>query len=230
MPVWKRSLMFVSDDYLEMVREKRTLPADSPPLRLFRWDFLEKFTHTPVQVIPIFWLPIAAALAFKGLSSWPAGTAWQWFPCMVVLGFAVVWTLTEYVVHRHFFHGKVRWRWQEEFMFLIHGIHHVQPHTSTRLVSPLTFSIPVASLFFLFFRTIFQVIGQLPLAYPFMSGFILGYITYDVLHWTLHHVPVKHPWLKRLRRHHLEHHFKDSTNKFGVSTEAWDHVFGTTGS
>lgn len=223
--------MFVSDEYLKMMREKKTLPVDSAPLRLFRSNFLEKwFTHTPVQVVPIVWLPIAAACALKGLSVWPVGTVWQWFPFMVALGFAVIWTLTEYVVHRHFFHGKTRWRWQEEFMFLIHGIHHVQPHTSTRLVSPLGFSLPVGYLFFCFFRSLFTAIGQLHLAYPFMCGFVIGYVCYDVLHWTLHHVPVKSAWLKRLRRHHLEHHFKDSKNKFGVSTEAWDHVFGTTGS
>lgn len=221
--------MFVSDSYLEMMREKKTLPVDSPPLRLFRSDFLEKFTHTPVQVVPMFWLPIAALFALKGMLVWPGGLAWYWFPLMIVFGFAVVWSLTEYIVHRHFFHGKIRWRLQEEFMFLIHGIHHVQPHTKSRLVSPLTVAVPVAAMFYFFFKAIFTLIGQLHLAYPFMTGFVIGYVTYDVLHWTLHHVPVKHPWLKRLRRHHLEHHFKDSTNKFGVSTEAWDHVFGTTG-
>ena len=219
----------IPDSYLELAREKRTLPADSAPLRLFRWDFLEKFTHTPVQIVPLFWVPVALLLAVQGLRVWPTGCVWQWFPLMIALGFAVVWTLTEYVVHRHVFHSKTRWRWQEEAMFLIHGIHHVQPHTKTRLVSPLSVSIPVASMFYFAFKALFTMLGQLHMLYPFMAGFMLGYVVYDVLHYTLHHLPVKHPWLKRLRRHHLEHHYKDTTSKFGVSTEAWDHVFGTQG-
>lgn len=219
--------MFIPDEYLEHVREKRSLPADSPPLRLFRSDFLEHFTHTPVYTVPLFWVPVALLFALHGLRSWPADWAWQWFPLGIVLGFVLVWTLVEYIMHRLVFHSKPRFRFQEEMMFLIHGIHHVQPHTPTRLVVPITVSGPVGALFLWAIKGLFAAIGAVHLGYPFMTGFIFGYVTYDVLHYTLHHVPVQHPWLKRLKRHHMEHHFKDSTTRFGVTSEAWDHVFGT---
>lgn len=219
--------MFIPDEYLEHVRKHRSLPADSPPLRLFRSETLEKFTHTPVYVVPLFWLPVAALFAWHGLRAWPAEVAWQWYPLSILLGFALVWTLTEYVMHRLVFHSKPRWRWQEEMMFLIHGIHHVQPHTATRLVVPVTVSAPVGGLFLWGIKGMCELLGIAHLSFPFMTGFILGYVTYDLLHYTLHHVAVQHPWLKRLRRHHMEHHFKDSTTRFGVTSEAWDHVFGT---
>lgn len=219
--------MLIPDEYLQQVREKHSLPADSAPVRLFRSEFMERFTHTPVHWVPLVWVPLALLFALKGLMIWPASSSWWLFPGMLLLGSLVVWTLVEYGVHRLVFHSRIRWRWQEEFLFLLHGVHHLQPHTKTRLVLPLTVSVPIGGLIMAGFQAVFTWLGQPHLAYPFMAGFSLGYVTYDVLHYTLHHVPVKHPWLKRLKRHHLEHHFKAPETRFGVTNEFWDHAFGT---
>jgi 4-hydroxysphinganine ceramide fatty acyl 2-hydroxylase len=59
----------------------------------------------------------------------------------------------------------------------------------------------------------------------FCGGFF-GYICYDCTHYFLHHqnLPL---WYPRLKKYHLEHHFLDYENGFGVSNMFWDYVFGT---
>jgi len=205
------------------------MPADTPPVRLFQSEFLERLTHTPVTVVPAFWVPVAIAWAAYGAWVWPADCPWYVFPLCVVLGATLIWTLVEYFFHRLVFHAKPRWRWQEEILFLIHGIHHVQPHAKTRLVMPLSMSVPLGWLMLTLATKFFGWLGQPHLTYPVFAGFVLGYVAYDVLHYVLHHSALRNPWLKSLRRHHMEHHFKNPDGQFGVTNEVWDHAFGTAG-
>jgi len=203
------------------------MPADSPPLRLFRWDFLERLTHTPVILVPLFWLPVVFLWALKGLLNWPQGLPLWHYALAFLAGLGLVWTFVEYFVHRCVFHSRIRWRWQEEFIYLLHGIHHVQPHTKTRLVLPLTVSIPVGGTLAWLFGKAFGLVGAVHLTYPFLSGFFLDYVAYDCLHYTIHHLPARSGWLKRLKRHHMEHHFRDIDSRYGVTSEMWDHALGT---
>lgn len=219
--------MLIKDEYLEMMREHRTLPANSPPIQLFPSRWLETFTHTPVLVVPAVWLPIALWYFVKGVKAWPATTPWIVFPAMLAFGAFLVWTLVEYVVHRWVFHYEPKSKWQAELIFIFHGIHHVQPHTPTRLVLPLSVSVPLGLLFIAFFHHFYRYLGHEYLAYPTLVGFAVGYVAYDVLHYWVHHWPTRWGWLKKLKRHHMEHHFKTPDQRFGVSSDAWDHVFGT---
>lgn len=58
------------------------------------------------------------------------------------------------------------------------------------------------------------------------AGGIFGYTCYDMTHYFLHHqnLPL---WYKQLKKYHLEHHFLDYENGFGVTSKFWDWVFGT---
>ena len=57
-------------------------------------------------------------------------------------------------------------------------------------------------------------------------GGVFGYILYDLTHYFLHHqnLPL---WYKELKKYHLQHHFLDYENGFGVTSRFWDRIFGT---
>ena len=58
------------------------------------------------------------------------------------------------------------------------------------------------------------------------SGGIFGYICYDLTHYFLHHKQLPAYW-RSLKKYHLQHHFADFENGFGVTSRFWDRVFGT---
>lgn len=200
------------------------------PIRLFKSDVLEFFTHVHPALVPIIWLPVALYHLALAVSERPAsGLA----PLHLVAGFAiglVVWSLTEYVVHRFVFHFEPKDPppWVDRLIFLFHGIHHAQPWDPTRLVMPPAASVPLALLFYWLFR---QVVGGW-LGAPqwvnvLFSGFVVGYLIYDMLHYATHHLPMKWGPLKIIKKYHMLHHYKTPNERYGVSSPAWDVVFGT---
>lgn len=198
---------------------------DQTPIRLFKSDVLEWFTHvSPVAVVVLFFPVVIASLVYGVVQS--AGVSWWWMPVMFLVGLAV-WTLTEYLVHRFVFHLEPQSVWGKRLIFLFHGIHHVQPHVKTRLVMPPAVSIPGAVVFYLLFSFVFRALNAEMLMWPAFAGFVIGYISYDLLHYSEHHMPMKGPVLKFLKRHHMEHHYKTPRARYGVSTSVWDEVFHT---
>jgi sterol desaturase/sphingolipid hydroxylase (fatty acid hydroxylase superfamily) len=142
---------------------------------------------------------------------------------LVFFGF-LFWTLFEYVFHRSVFHFWPKGKFQSWLQFTIHGVHHQYPHDKDRLVMPVTISLLIAGLlFWLFYATLGQP------AYAFTAGFMLGYLFYDMMHYSIHNFDTPNNKLGQLIwRHHLAHHFLDTGNGYGVSTPVWDYVFGTT--
>ena len=64
----------------------------------------------------------------------------------------------------------------------------------------------------------------------YYAGLAAGYVTYDVMHYALHHgVPCsKRSHCGRMRAYHARHHFPgQETAAFGVTSRFWDRVFGT---
>ncbi len=202
---------------------------DAKPIRLFKSDFMEFFTHiSPVTVI-VIWLPIAVFLLVSALRSAPAGA----FPAFVLAGFVAglfLWTFAEYTGHRFLFHHKPTSPRQERIFFLFHGIHHAQPQVKTRLVLPLPISIPTALIFYGLFHLVVGVLLHAPQwVAPLMSGFLAGYLAYDLTHYAAHHFPMRSGYAKYIKRHHMQHHYKDPGTRFGVSSPLWDWVFRTQG-
>ena len=64
---------------------------------------------------------------------------------------------------------------------------------------------------------------------PLTSGFMIGYLAYDLTHYATHHFPMRSGYAKYIKRHHMQHHYKDAETRFGVSSPLWDWVFGTRG-
>jgi len=194
--------------------------------RMFKSDFLDFFSRTPWWTVPLIWGPVSAYFVYTGFMNGVSALA---LLGQFVAGF-VIWTLTEYWLHRTAFHWIPKASWGERYHFLVHGVHHDTPDDPYRLVMPPSVSIPLAILFYGLFRGAGAILaGAINPAWIWATyaGFIAGYLYYDVMHYALHHFKVRSRYLRGLRRHHLNHHAQHSDRKFGVSFMIWDRVFGT---
>lgn len=108
--------------------------------------------------------------------------------------------------------------------FTLHGVHHYLPMDRYRLVMPPTLFLVLAYPFYHLAINVFYWDWHVAMAV--YSGGIFGYTCYDMIHYFLHHQNLP-PWYKQLKKHHLEHHFLDYENGFGVTSKFWDQVFGT---
>jgi len=186
---------------------------------LFKSKFLEALTRTHPAIILSMYIPICGFLLYYFYTSIDHS-----FTALLLLFFGGMfsWTFFEYILHRHVFHFIDERRWTQRFHFFVHGIHHEYPKDKNRLVLPPLPSLIVASVFFLFFRLIVGVY-----AYAFFSGFMIGYLTYAMMHYTMHMVRPPKTVFKYLWVHHNHHHYKYPDKAFGVSSPFWDIIFGT---
>jgi sterol desaturase/sphingolipid hydroxylase (fatty acid hydroxylase superfamily) len=60
-----------------------------------------------------------------------------------------------------------------------------------------------------------------------MSGFLTGYLFYDMTHFAIHHFNIHNKFWLLLKKHHMKHHYQDSSRGFGVSSSVWDKIAGT---
>lgn len=197
------------------------------PIRLFKSDFLEFFTHIHPAVVVAIWLPVSVFFLAQAVVSLPAGASALHIPAGFLAGL-FVWTLTEYVVHRFVFHYEPRSEPMKRFFFLFHGVHHAQPQCKTRLVMPPAVSIPGAIVVYILFSLLLSgLLGAPHWVAPVFSGFVMGYLVYDMIHYATHHLPMPGRVMKYLKRYHMMHHFKTPEKRYGVSSPLWDFVFGT---
>jgi dihydroceramide fatty acyl 2-hydroxylase len=186
-------------------------------IRLFKSDFLEFFTHIHPAVVAAIWLPVAVYFLVRAALNRPSGVSPTYIPVCVAIGL-FIWTLAEYTVHRFVFHFRPRTPWQERVSFLFHGVHHAQPRSKTRLVM----------LFYaLFYLIVRMLLGMGHWVAPLFSGFVFGYLIYDMFHYAMHHVPMRKGFWRYMRRYHMYHHTQTPNLRFGVSSPLWDIVFGT---
>lgn len=195
---------------------------DSTSIRLFRNDALEALTHVHPLVPLLLWGPVAAALLWRALVH-DGLSPLQLVP--VAAAALLVWTFTEYALHRFVFHFPARSRAGKWLVFLFHGVHHEAPQDKTRLVMPPAGAIPIMALLW----GLFGLLIPAPWMQPFLAFFILGYLAYDYLHYATHHFPMRHPLLHRLKQHHMKHHFSGVPGRYGVSSPLWDVLLRTMG-
>jgi sterol desaturase/sphingolipid hydroxylase (fatty acid hydroxylase superfamily) len=182
---------------------------------LFKNPFLEYFSHIHPVTPVIVYVPILAACAYFGFQRVPLVTGLISFLAGILL-----WTLIEYIIHRWVFHYEPKTVTGRKIHFLVHGIHHDYPRDATRLVMPLLVSAPLAIFFFYVFMAAF---GSFYLIV--FSGFVLGYVSYDSIHYATHHINMKGKIGAFLRAYHLRHHYEDEHTAYGVSTPLWDYIF-----
>jgi sterol desaturase/sphingolipid hydroxylase (fatty acid hydroxylase superfamily) len=197
------------------------------PIRLFKSDFLEFFTHISPIVVLAIWLPVVIYFLAIAIIQLPVSSSPAIIPASFISGL-FIWSLSEYLLHRFLFHYEPRTKRQERIFFLFHGVHHAQPQVKTRLVMPPVVSIPMAFIFYGLFYLILAVLLRAPhWINPMYSGAILGYLIYDMMHYATHYLPMRSGFLKYLKRYHLQHHYNTPNQRFGVSSPFWDIVFGT---
>ena len=184
---------------------------------LFKNPVLEYFSHIHPITPVVVYVPVIVVTAYFGFLKAGIAPFILAFLCGILL-----WTLTEYTIHRWAFHYDPKSEAGKKIHFLVHGIHHDYPRDATRLVMPLLVSVPLAVIFYLLFQLVF---GEYNLAV--FSGFVLGYVSYDSIHYATHHLPMKGKIGNFLRVYHLRHHYEDDHTAYGVSNPLWDYIFRT---
>jgi sterol desaturase/sphingolipid hydroxylase (fatty acid hydroxylase superfamily) len=185
---------------------------------MFESQFWDRLTRTRPHVPAVVYGPVVAVLAPVGLAS--AGAVRG--AIAIVAGY-LVWTLTEYWIHRGLFHLTPKGALLTRIHWRAHGSHHEHPNDPDRLVMPLSVTVPLTLLALGAFRLALG--GSYWTA--FGAGFIAGYLVYDLLHCHLHRDRPKSRLGRWLRGRHLRHHFHDERTALGVSAPYWDVVFGT---
>ncbi|KAL2003724.1 hypothetical protein VTN02DRAFT_2627 [Thermoascus thermophilus] len=212
---------FSKEFYLQQVHRPRHYKGgESAPLF---GNFLEPFSKTAWYVVPIIWLPLVAygtSIASAGFTN-PLEPAAYW-----LFGLSI-WTLIEYGMHRFLFHVDKYLpdnRVGITLHFLLHGIHHYLPMDKYRLVMPPALFLILATPFYKLAHTVFFYNWNA--AVMVYCGGVFGYVCYDLTHYFLHHRNLP-SYYRDLKKYHLQHHFADFDNGFGVTSRFWDRVFGT---
>jgi sterol desaturase/sphingolipid hydroxylase (fatty acid hydroxylase superfamily) len=183
---------------------------------MFKSNWMEVLSKVHFSVPLFIYIPTIAFFSYRAFSNQISIAGYALY---FLIGLAV-WTATEYFMHRFVFHFHPSSQWGQRIHFIFHGVHHDYPKDKKRLVMPPSASIPLAVLFYYLFSLIFTQVHL----YAFFPGFLLGYLTYDMMHYAMHHYNFKSGIMKRVKQHHMLHHYQDPNKGFGVSTNLWDEI------
>lgn len=166
--------------------------------------FLEFLLFPPLVLSGIF-------LAFFG-SAPPQPVAWAAVYCA---GLAA-WTLVEYLLHRVLFHHAP----------ILSGIHELHHHSPQELIGTPAWASVMIGLIAVAIPS-WEFLG-FDLATAATAGLVTGYLWYVFVHYAIHHWQPRHSsYLYRARMRHARHHHLSDDGNFGVTTDIWDHIFGT---
>ncbi|MDP9078529.1 MAG: sterol desaturase family protein [Bacteroidota bacterium] len=198
--------------------KKKYISNSQESVRMFKSDLLESLSKVHFTVPLYIFVPVIGFCIYKYVQSGLNGLL---FVELFVFGL-FVWTLVEYIMHRFVFHYEPADKpWAQRMHFIFHGVHHDYPSDAKRLVLPPSVSIPLATGFYFLFNAI------LPTNYiwGFFPAFILGYLFYDISHYAIHHFNFKGNIWKKIKQHHMLHHYQDPDKGYGVSSPLWDKIF-----
>jgi sterol desaturase/sphingolipid hydroxylase (fatty acid hydroxylase superfamily) len=186
--------------------------------QVFAHPLLDRLSRCHPILPAILWVPMAMVLFVMGVRD---GLSVSSLGGLFVAGL-FLWTLSEYILHRWVFHLEFRSATLNRIWYPVHKLHH-DIQERERLVAPPLMSVP---LFFVFLGAFYAWPGM-PYMLPLFSGFIIGYLAYDYIHYYTHFARPTSAIGKGLRKRHLQHHFAFNDKWFGISTPLWDYVFGT---
>ena len=155
--------------------KKNYISNSSESTRMFKSDWMEGLSKIHFAVPLFIFVP---AIVLFGVLSFRNDITVAGFFGYFAIGL-LVWTITEYLLHRFIFHYYPTSEWGKRIHFIFHGVHHDYPRDAKRLVMPPSASIPLATLFYFLFSIILKDKASL---FAFFPGFLLGYLTYDMMH------------------------------------------------
>jgi len=183
-------------------------------------SWMEPFTKVHWWVPLVFWIPAVIAMLWYAVLQWPLYKVLPLYLGMAVVG----WPFLEYFLHRVIYHMSTESYWANTAHFLFHGVHHLTPMDKTRLVAPpplaIFISLPLWCI-------VYPLSPSYPFLFTFAAGLYSGYLVYDEIHYWIHHGNLPWEWMKRLKSHHMAHHYAHPNENFGVSNTFTDVVFGT---
>jgi 4-hydroxysphinganine ceramide fatty acyl 2-hydroxylase len=195
---------------------------DAPPSRIKLFDnrWLERLTVISAPGFMMLW---AVALPWIGWAAWSlAGDVSLAAGALAGFAGVILWTLTEYALHRFLFHWAPASSMMTQFVFVLHGNHHDVPNDPLRNLMPPIVSLPVASLIWY---------GMVSLAGPaghwLFLGWITGYVAYDLVHYACHQWPMKGRFGRMLKTHHMRHHHLHEQGNYAITGMMWDRLFST---
>ncbi|OCX52816.1 fatty acid hydroxylase [Mucilaginibacter sp. PPCGB 2223] len=198
---------------------KKNYVSNSPEsVRMFKSDLLEALSKVHFFIPLIIYVPVIIYLLYKGIFEASIGLGTF---ILLLAGGLFVWTFVEYIMHRFIFHYVPKQKWALRLHFIFHGVHHDYPNDLKRLVLPPSASIPLALSFYFLFNAILPA----TYVYAFFPAFITGYLVYDMTHYAIHHFNFKSGIWKKIKQHHMLHHYQDPTRGYGVSSDLWDKIF-----
>jgi dihydroceramide fatty acyl 2-hydroxylase len=188
--------------------------------RMFDSDFFEFFSKVHPSTPFVLYIPAGLFIFGYALSS--GVTTLGWAAAMLPVGW-FSWQLMEYFLHKTLFHWEGSGPFSRRMHEILHGYHHKYPDDDNRLVMPIGASLPLAVV----------IAGGLWLAHapyatvPFWVGLLFGYLWYDFTHWSTHFRKPLTDWGKRMRSHHMAHHFAVPDKNYGISHMWLDRLLGT---
>jgi 4-hydroxysphinganine ceramide fatty acyl 2-hydroxylase len=144
-------------------------------------------------------------------------------------GGAAVWTLVEYLVHRHVLHGRfpdddgVLPHLLHKYFDHLHVEHHARPWDGNHVNGTIRDTLPFASVLaagsFLF------PLHTLPVL---VAGVLQSYVVEEWVHHSVHFCDFRGRYFQYIKRHHLYHHSpKGSEVGYGLTSGLWDVVWRT---
>jgi len=191
-------------------------------VRLFDTGALEWLSRVHPLTPALLWTPLVAWLAWRSLAvhHLHGGVV-----ALLAAAGLLVWSFTEYAVHRYLFHLAGTSPGRRRLQFIVHGVHHANPDDPTRLLMPPAATLAaVAPVYALFCA----VLGPAWVE-PFFASFLAGYLAYDYTHFAIHHRAPRTRLARYLRRRHMLHHFVTPHARWGVTSPLWDWIFHTAG-
>lgn len=188
--------------------------------KMYENPIMEFLSISGPKMMITYHLIIICTLLIIGIRTLYPANSWLLLIGIFVSGL-IIWSITEYIMHRFIFHFERDNKIVKAFHFAMHGYHHEKPNDENRLFMP---PVPATLFLLVFFALFYLIIGVY--AWIFLPGFELGYLLYSFIHYSIHTRKAPMP-LKDLWHHHILHHYKTPEKAYGVSSRFWDRVFRT---
>ncbi len=144
-----------------------------------------------------------------------------------ILGTLMAYPFVEYGVHRFVLHGRYLYRsprtaalWKR-----IHYDHHQDPNDLRVLFGALSTTLP--TILIATFPIGIAIAGWSGVPLSFATG-VGCFMVYEFCHCMQHlRVTPQNTYLRRIKRHHLLHHFHNEQGNFGITSLICDRIFGS---